>query len=68
MIATGTNYFVSEGAAMVYYRAYGLWRTDVENKITRGEIHIGPPPLKPGQRAVLNVDEGRYFIHEREKK
>jgi hypothetical protein len=36
----------------------------VDAKIAAGEIHIGPPALKPGQTLSLHREEGRYFITE----
>ena len=60
----GTSYFVSEMAAVRYYAHYRF--TDiiaaVQRKIRDGEIHIGQPRIKPGER-LITVDGGlRYAI------
>jgi hypothetical protein len=62
----GTNYFLSFAAAVRYYRDYH--GNDacivVPQKLRDGEIHIGRPILKPGQRLVL-IDNGtRYAIED----
>lgn len=62
MTRTGTAYFESIEAANRYYAPYGHGPAGVRNKFAAGEIHIGEPPLKEGERAVLNAAEGRYFI------
>jgi hypothetical protein len=65
MKITGTSYFVDTRAALKYYAPYGCNREVVFHKARRGEIHVGVlPPLKAGQRAVLDREEGRYFIHD----
>jgi len=64
MIYTGTLCFVSVMAAVGYYQTYGYDADDVQHKIEAGEIHIGKPSLQPGQRLILNEQEGRYFIEE----
>jgi hypothetical protein len=66
MTITGTSYFPSIDAAADYYKDYHYTstRAAVMRKITDGEIHIGKPTLKQGQRLVL-VDNGlRYGIEE----
>ncbi len=64
MTSYGTNHFASRTAAERYYAAYGY--DDIASAVTRklaeGEIHIGAPACKPGERAILNSREGRYFI------
>jgi hypothetical protein len=59
----GTSHFKSFEAAFQYYKDYGYVYGDVQRKIQDGEIHIGKPTLKPGERCSLN-DEGRYVIEE----
>ena len=59
-MTTGTSHFESMFAAMDYYSGYGFCRADVERKVADGEINIGLPDLKPGDR--VTVREGRYFI------
>jgi len=60
----GTPYFASELDAWNYYRPYGYGnvRAAVSRKLAEGQIHIGSPEAKPGERVFLNVQEGRYFI------
>jgi hypothetical protein len=59
----GTSYFVSRVAACQYYAAYEPNSEDaVVRKIAAGEIHIGKPPLQPGQRLSIIPGEGRYQI------
>lgn len=64
----GTSHFVSHSAAVRYYRDYegstAEARKAVDRKLREGEIHIGKPVLKPGQRLSM-IDSGtRYAIHE----
>lgn len=67
MTRTGTPYFISITAARQYYRPYHYEDTAaaVTRKLATGEIHIGPPPLKPGQTAAPD-QEGRYIITDQE--
>lgn len=59
----GTSYFVGREAAERYYgQFYGDPATAVTRKIAEGEIHIGKPPLKPGERLTVIPGEGRYMI------
>lgn len=58
----GTSYFASRGDAESYYRRLGYGRADVKAKLDAGEIHVGRPPLKPGERAELIPGENRYSI------
>ena len=59
----GTSYFQSMVAAVRYYCDYEpgcTWRqvaAIVEEKVQRGEIHIGKPPLKDGETCFL-IDSG----------
>lgn len=62
---TGTSHFVSYPRAVKYYSVY---ESDpvaaVNRRLHAGEIHIGRPPIKPGQRLVM-IDNGlRYAIEE----
>ena len=62
----GTGYFVSKAAAITYYRPYHYEDVveAVNRKLADGEIHIGPPPLEPGETLVI-IDNGtRYAIRE----
>lgn len=63
-ITTGTSYFPTRHAAIRYYRSQGYTSAAkaVEQKIAAREIHIGKPPLKPGQTAYIDREDGRYFI------
>ena len=61
----GTSHFPTKRDAYIYYRGYGLKIHDVLNKITSGEITIGPPQPQAGH-LVYKKNEGggakRYFI------
>lgn len=75
---TGTCYFPTYGAAMRYYRPYldnyvrgpharknqrtQALRHWIDSKLNLGEIHIGKPPLKPGD--VLTIKDNRYHVTE----
>lgn len=61
-MTVGTSYFVSGPAAVRYYRDYGLEPHHVQNKIDAGEIHLGKPDVKPGQRLSVIDDGTRYAI------
>lgn len=59
----GTSYFVSQEAAERYYRKQTCnAKYTVQRKLREGEIHIGEPPLQPGDRLSVIRDEGRYQI------
>ncbi len=66
MIA-GTSYFISHFHARRYYADYeGLRYYDpacyelVDRKIAEGQIHLGMPPMKPGQR-ISRIDGGNRY-------
>lgn len=70
MTRWGTSYFVSKLAACSYYQTampaanYNEVLDGVNDKLNAGEIHIGKPELREGQRLVV-IDEGtRYAIEE----
>ncbi len=58
----GTSYFVSRKDAVRYYRAYEGSNAEaaVARKLKEGEIHIGAPHLKAGER-LLRIDGGTRF-------
>ncbi len=58
----GTAYFVSYKTAIAYYRLQGESPYDVRRKVKEGLIHIGKPPLKPGDKLSVIPVEGRYMI------
>lgn len=59
----GTSYFVSKTCANRYYQRHGGFSPQaVTRKIQRGEIHIGKPTLKPGERLELIDNNCRYAI------
>jgi hypothetical protein len=60
MTTFGTAHFVSKRAAIRYYRDYGLTPSDIDTKLSAGEIFIGKPEAKPLE--TLFVREGRYHI------
>jgi hypothetical protein len=68
MTRTGTSHFVTFERACDYYRAYDPSLTPVElrqwvrGKVNAGEIHIGIPDLKPGERLSIIDDGCRYAI------
>lgn len=39
---------------------------DIQQMISRGEIHIGRPWVGPNERLVVIKDEGRYAIETKE--
>ena len=62
---TGTSYFPNIEAAEKYYADYEDEPTIVvQVKLEEGLINIGIPPVKPGQKAILDKEEQRYFIEE----
>ena len=60
----GTSHFVSLEAAIAYYLPYHypITREAVSRKVSEGEINIGPPVLKPGERLTLIDSNRRYKI------
>ncbi len=60
---TGTSHFVSFSRACLYYSNMGFKPSDVSEKIKNGEIKIGPPKTKNGQKLFTN-NEGRYVIQD----
>jgi hypothetical protein len=60
MTRYGTAYFVTRAAAAEYYGS----AEEAKRKLAAGEVHIGRPETKPGQRSRLDESEGRYFIEE----
>lgn len=68
MTRWGTSHFVNMDLAIKYYWPYAHTYADVvrlvERKLAEGEIHLGLPEVKAGQRVVV-IDEGtRYGIEE----
>ena len=70
----GTSHFMSFEAAMRYYAAYegitrmtpknrAYMRDIVQHKLDAGEIHMGRPEVKAGERVSIN-EEGRYLLHQ----
>jgi|OM-RGC.v1.035453989 hypothetical protein len=57
----GTPYFASMPDAVNYYRNYGEGREAVKRKLEAGEIHLGKPSVRPGER--LSIEDGRYIVH-----
>jgi hypothetical protein len=66
-ITFGTSYFINQRAITKYYTPYGFDNAAIQQKLERGEIHIGKPDLRPGDVLKLNKEEGRYFIETTEK-
>jgi hypothetical protein len=67
MLRIGTSHFATISHAVTYYQRQGMWhkesRDTVKTKLNQGEIHIGKPEAKPGERVTLDSD-GRYWIEE----
>lgn len=61
MTTIGTAHFTDRRSANRYYVGYGLTAKDVDEKFKNGEIFLGQPELKEGQRLSVN-SEGRYII------
>lgn len=61
-IICGTCHFINLTAAIRYYADYGYSQQDVNRKLLAGDIRIGHPELKPGERLLLDRAEGRYKI------
>lgn len=58
----GTSHFVNRVLAYRYFSAQNETKLSVDTKIRDGEIRIGKPTLKDGERLVI-VDNGcRYAI------
>ena len=59
----GTSYFRSMAHAAMYYKRYGAAsHIIVAEKVRDGEIHIGMPPLKPGETCFLIDDGTRWAV------
>lgn len=61
----GTSYFVSVESAKAYYRGYHYENVSaaVQRKIVEGEIHIGKPQIKEGEK-LITIDNGRRYAVE----
>lgn len=60
----GTNHFVSKYHATKYYTEQGIDVEGVEQKIREGEIKLGMPAIKPGEKIVLIDRNTRYAIED----
>lgn len=58
----GTSYFPTRSNAVRYYREQGFEDPSgyVETSLKDGAIHIGKPPMKPGQ--TLSISDCRYHV------
>ena len=68
----GTHHFVTREAARLYYISQGFDAESIDEtlhaKLMSGEIAVGKPPLKPGQRHI-RLDNGlRWGIEDAEDK
>jgi hypothetical protein len=68
MLIVGTSYFVSLSHAVHYYysqgygESYGEASWIVKDKISKGEIHIGRPPMLESD-TLITIDGGdRYAL------
>jgi hypothetical protein len=57
----GTCHFVDTSSAFTYYRAQGIDRAGVYDKLRNKEIVIGAPVLGLGEHRQIDND-GRYWI------
>jgi hypothetical protein len=66
MMITETSHFKSREAAISYYKPYGWGAAEIDHALLLGEIHIGPPGLKPdGSQRFFLIDDGmRYAIED----
>jgi hypothetical protein len=62
----GTCHFPTKADASAYYQPYGFGPKDIDCKIADGEIRIGPPPAREGERIVIRNDQpgNRYYYIE----
>lgn len=58
---TGTSHFRTFADAVQYYKPYGFDRAAVGHKRATGEITIGPPSAKQGEKVTIDAD-GRYWL------
>lgn len=56
----GTSYFTSKPAAVLYYAYENATEADIDRKVAEGLIHIGKPPLKPGELLSTIDNHARY--------
>jgi len=61
---TGTHYFLSFLSAVRYYKPYGFDEADIQGKLNAGEIKIGNPPIRQGQKLVMIDRATRWAIVE----
>lgn len=61
-MTVGTSHFVTFESACRYYAVYGYTIADVRQLVNTGEIHIGAPHIKPGERLVFVDNATRYAI------
>lgn len=59
----GTHHFIDYKAAITYYRTFEENpREVVRCKLNNGEIKLGPPPVKSGERLITIDDGNRYAV------
>lgn len=58
----GTANFPTFNCALSYYRTQDIGFNDVMRKVAWGEITIGEPDLKPGEKLILIDSNLRYAI------
>lgn len=65
----GTSHFVDRKSAALYYRDYADDRNMmkayalVQRKLKAGEIHLGKPQVKAGEKLIL-IDGGKRYAIE----
>ena len=66
-IKHGTSHFVTREAAIRYFSAQCYTRLSIDEKFKTGEIKVGKPELKAGEKLFIIKSEGRYQIESEEK-
>ncbi len=56
-----TNHYRSKVAAYRYHELFGFSRAQVMQMLADGLIHVGQPPLCPGD-TLITLEGGRYAI------
>ena len=61
---------ISKSSMRAWHMRYLVWlgRAEawVRSKLAEQEIHLGKPPLQPGDTCYLDLEEQRYFVKQAE--
>ena len=60
----GTCNFATFEDAVLYYKKQQIGEQQVLRKLKSGEIQIGKPRIRKGERLHIDPKEGRYIIEE----